>query len=415
MDDRVAVDRLDIDYVRGRFPALADGWAYFDNAGGSQVLDAVIERIAHYLATSPVQLGASYAVSELADRRQQEAAVAMAGFLNAADPGEIVFGPSATALFGRLARALRPQLKAGDEIIVTNLDHEANIGAWRRLAEFGVRIKTWRVDPETCQLRLEDLAALLNERTRLVCFTHASNVVGSVLPVAAISRLVHDAGADVCVDGVACAAHRAVDVQTSDVDYYVFSTYKVYGPHLGVLYGKRDKLLALANINHEFFAADALPHKLQPGSAPHELVYGTTGIAAYYRDLGRRLGVADKAPLPKHVRTVKAAFELHEQELVARLLDFLASKPNVRVVGDPRPGNSRLPTVSFVVAGRDSADIPPQFDPHKIAIRYGHFYAKRLIDDLGLTAQNGVVRVSMAHYNSVGEVDRLIERLDVVL
>lgn len=414
MDKRVVPD-LDLDYVRSRFPALTDGWAYFDNAGGSQVLGTVIDRIANYMRTSPIQLGATYAKSELASRRQHEATEAIAELLNVRDPHEIVFGPSATALFGRLARALRPLLRAGDEVIVTNLDHEANIGAWRRLIEFGIRIREWKVRPETFNLHIDDLAALLTNRTRLVCFTQASNVVGSVMPVAEIARLAHEAGADVCVDGVACAAHRAVDVQASDIDYYVFSTYKVYGPHLGVLYGKHDKLLALANLNHEFFAADALPYKLQPGGAPYELVYGAGAIRDYYRDLGIQLGVPQQAALRDHLHAVESAFHAHENELTARLLDFLGGRPDIRIVGNTRAGEDRLPTVSFVVAGRDSATIPPRLDPQRVAVRYGHFYAKRLIDALGLAAQNGVVRVSMAHYNTISEVDRLIAGLESAL
>ncbi|HET8551298.1 MAG TPA: cysteine desulfurase-like protein [Gammaproteobacteria bacterium] len=408
-------DKLDIDYVRSRFPALADGWAYFDNAGGTQVLDSVIDRVADYMATSPVQLGATYAVSERATRRQAEAAATMAAFINAHEPSEIVFGPSSSAMIGRLARALLPQLKPGDEIIVTDLDHEANITPWRRLAAAGIEIREWRVRPETYQLHVEDLAALLTARTRLVCCPQASNVIGTLTPVADIVRLAHKHGADVCVDGVAAAAHGAIDVNASDVDYYVFSTYKVFGPHLSVLYGKRDKLLALANLNHEFFDRHAVPLKLQPGGATHELVWGTTGVAAYFCDLGMRLGIASDAPLRAHVEAVGTAFAAHERALAARLLDYLNRKPNVTVVGDRQARDGRLPTISFTVAGRDSSTIPPQLDPHRVAVRYGHFYAKRLIDHLGLAPQNGVVRVSMAHYNTHDEVNRLIECLDRVL
>ncbi|HET7369791.1 MAG TPA: cysteine desulfurase-like protein [Gammaproteobacteria bacterium] len=410
---------LDIDYVRSRFPALgADhggDWAYFDNAGGSQVLDGVIERVADYMATSPVQVGASYAKSELATQRQDEAAAAMAGFINAREPAEIIFGPSTTAMIGRLARALVPTLKRGDEVVVTNLDHESNITPWRRLAQDGVILREWRVRPETFQLHIDDLAPLLNARTRLVCFTQGSNVVGQLTPLAAATRLAHEHGADVCVDGVACAAHGAIDVKACDVDYYTFSTYKVFGPHLAVLYGKRDKLLALANLNHEFFNRDALPYKLQPGGTAHELVWGTTGIAAYYRDIGQRAGIAADAPLREHVEATAAAFATHEHTLAARLLAFLNGKPNVTIIGDTEAGPNRLPTISFTVAGRDSATIPPQLDPHRIAVRYGHFYAQRLIDDLGLAPKNGVVRVSMAHYNTLDEVDRLIEHLDPII
>ncbi|WP_218082221.1 cysteine desulfurase-like protein [Anthocerotibacter panamensis] len=407
---------LDLEFVRQQFPALAGPWTFFDNAGGSQILGRVVERIREFLLTSNVQVGASYAVSALATQRLEAARQAMAAFIHAAHPEEVVLGSSTTQLLGNLALAMGPTLPPHSEIIVTNCDHEANIGAWVRLREHGVTVKFWEVDPETLELRLEDLDSLMTARTRLVCFTHASNVLGTINPVAAITRFVHERGAQVCVDGVAYAPHRAIDVQAWDVDYYVFSFYKVYGPHQALLYGKRDHLLHLANLNHFFIGEQTVPYKLQPGNINFELTYGLAGILEYFTELASILDSG--APLTPHHGVVRAydAMARHEELLAHALLDYLSHKPKVRVLGYPQAdGARRLPTISFVVEQRDSARVPGYIDQFQIGIRYGDFYARRLIEALGLVAQNGVIRVSMVHYNTLAEVYRLLEHLDAVL
>lgn len=400
-------DSMSLDHaaIRTRFPGLDSDWIFFDNAGGAQVLDSVIERVAEYMRTSAVQLGASYAPSQLGARRIKDAMQAMAGFVNAADASEIAIGPSTTVMLRRLAEGLRPTLKPGDEIIVTDVDHESNITPWLRLREFGITIRTWKLNTDSWQLEADDLKPLLNEHTRLVCFTQTSNIVGSIEQVQEITRLVHAYGARVCVDGVAYAPHRTVDVRTWDVDFYVFSAYKVYGPHLGVLYGKREALLELANLNHEFISADVLPGKLQPGSVPYELAYGLTAIPEYFDSLHAA-----------HGGDVWPAIAAHETALGGRLLDFLCSRKGLCIIGPAHADIAhRVPTISFVVEGRDSAEIPAAMDRHQIGIRYGHFYAKRFIEALGLMKQNGVVRVSMVHYNTAEEVDRLIRHLEQII
>ncbi|MGH8371380.1 MAG: aminotransferase class V-fold PLP-dependent enzyme [Gammaproteobacteria bacterium] len=397
--------KLDHTSIRARFPGLDSDWTFFDNAGGAQVLGSVIERVAEYMRTSPVQLGAGYAASQLGAARIRNAMQAMARFINAADVSEIALGPSTTVMLRRLAEGLRPTLAPGDEIIVTDVDHESNITPWLRLREFGINIKTWQLNADSWRLETDDLKALLNERTRLVCFTQTSNIVGSIEPVAELARLVHAHGARVCVDGVAYAPHRAVDVRAWDVDFYVFSAYKVYGPHLGVLYGKRSALLELANLNHEFTSRDALPAKLQPGAVPYELAYGLTAIPEYFDSLHAA-----------HGGDVWPAITAHETSLGKRLLDFLGTKTKVRIIGPAQADSElRVPTISFVIEGRDSAEIPAAMDSHYIGIRYGHFYVKRFIDRMGLSKQNGVVRISAVHYNSMMEMDRLIDQLDEIL
>lgn len=294
---------LDVAFVRGHFPALAGDWTFFDNAGGSQILRGVVDRITDYLLTTNVQLGASYAVSQHAGERMQEAQRRMAEFVNAQRPEEIVMGPTSTMLVQLLARAMEPQLKPGDEVVVTRADHESNIGAWVRLESIGVVPRFWELNAQTQSLDLADLDVVMSPRTRLVAFTHASNISGTINPVAEWTRFIHDRGAKVCVDGVAYAPHRAVDVRAWDVDYYVLSLYKVYGPHHALLYGKYAHLLELANLYHYFIANDRIPYKLQPGNPNYELSYGSIGIVDYLEELGARSGAPADAPRRARIDT----------------------------------------------------------------------------------------------------------------
>lgn len=281
---------LNIDYVRSQFPALAGGWGFFDNAGGAQVLRNVAERVADYMLTISVQTGASYQPSILASERISEARTRIATFVGAARPEEVVFGPSTTVLIRFLATALASQLTAGDEIVLTNFDHESNIGPWLALKERGVFFRTWNIDSETLMPKLEDLGRLMTARTRLVCVTHASNLLGSINPIRAIADFVHERGALICVDGVAYAPHRAIDVQELDVDYYVFSFYKTFGPHYAVMYGRHDLLLDLDGLYHYFYGKEKVPGKLEPGNPCYELVWGAAGIVDYVEALGSGAG-----------------------------------------------------------------------------------------------------------------------------
>ena len=407
---------LDMAFVRSQFPALSGEWTYFDNAGGSQTLRGVADRVCDYLLSTNVQLGASYEVSRRAGERVAEATRAVAASIHAADEHEVVVGPSTTQLLANLAQAMRPQLAPGDEVIVTNCDHEANIGPWVRLADQGVTVRTWRVDPDTLELRLEDLEPLMSERTKLVCFTHASNILGTINPVAAIARFVHERGARVVVDAVSYAPHRAVDVQAWDVDYYVFSSYKVYGPHLAVLYGKRELLEGLATINHVFVPPDDVPRKLQPGSVNYELTYGLLGVTEYLEALARRHAAEPADGLHGRVRQAFELMAAQEEVVAARLLDYLRGKAGVRIYGLDRAERARrVPTISFTAQGHDPAAVAAHVDGARIGIRHGDFYARRLIEALGLAEAGGIVRVSMVHYNTLQEVDALVERLDQVL
>lgn len=400
---------LDIDFVRAQFPALSGEWTFMDNAGGSQVLRRVADRVSDYLLTSNVQTGASYAPSQLSSERVSQTREAFARFMNC-DPGEIVEGPNTTILLRFLSEAMTGRLQPGDEIILTNVDHEANIGPWLKHQARGIAIKWWRCDPETFELDLAALKDLMSERTRLVCVTHASNILGTINPIADIADIVHGAGAELVVDAVAYAPHRAIDMQALKADYYVFSAYKVFGPHHAVMYGRRDRLEALDNIYHYFFDKSRVPHKLEPGNINYECAWGAIGAVDYVEELGRMAGAGDGRG------AVEAGFSaIAEQErvLTDRLMDYLGSRNAVRVIGRTSTAiDDRVSTVSFTVGSESSKRIVDAVDAARIGIRHGDFYARRIVEEHGLMAQDGVVRVSMVHYNTVGEVDRLIAALE---
>jgi cysteine desulfurase family protein (TIGR01976 family) len=398
---------LDIDHVRAQFPALADDFAYFDNAGGSLVLRSVADRIHDYLTTTSVQTGASYSHSKRASSRVHESRVKLARFINAARPEEIVLGPSATMMMRLLATSMASRFEPGDEIIVTTFDHESNIGPWMILQERGVVFKFWSIDRDSFEIDLDGLRNMMSARTKLVCVTHASNILGAINPIAEIARIVYEGGAKLCVDGVAYAPHRAVDVQALGVDYYVFSLYKTYGPHFAVLYGKFEHLLELDNLYHHFYGKEKVPAKLEPGNTNYELAWGSAGIVDYFDELGG--GGGDHAAIRRAFDDVAR----HEELIGERLLSYLREKNGVRIIG-PRSADKtiRVPTIAFKVEGMDSRAVVERVDRDQIGIRFGDFHSRRLIEHLGLADGNGVVRVSMVHYNTIGEVDRLIESLD---
>lgn len=405
---------LNLDQIRAEFPALAGDTVFLDNAGGSQVLRRVADRVRDYLLTSSVQLGASYAASQRAGEKVLAARRAVAELINAPHDDEVVMGGATTALMFILTQALLPGVKPGDEIIVTNSDHEANIGGWMRLAQAGAVIKVWEVNRDSLALELADLDRLLSPRTTWLAMTQASNILGTVNPVEEVSRRVHAAGGRVCVDAVAYAPHRLVDVQASGADVVVFSFYKVFGPHYAVMWGRRELLLSLPSLNHFFIGPEVIPYKLQPGNVNYELSYGCVGIHEYLCDTGRSLG-ATGTPRQR-MQAAFDAFAAHEDRLAERLLGWLRGRRNVRIIGRPSAiDGRRVPTISFVVANTPSESVVRHVDGHGIGIRFGDFYAKRLIESLGLQGQGGVVRVSMAHYNTEAEIDRLIGAFEEVI
>ena len=404
--------QLDLDYVRRQFPALRDDAVLLDNAGGSQIAKPVFDRISEFMFSANVQLGATYATSAAAGRKVAEGRSALATLLNADRAEEVVMGATATQLFDQLAQSLVQHWEPGDEVVVSNFDHEANIGPWRRLEQRGIVVKTWELPKGEHRPGPESLAPLLGPKTRLVAMTHCSNIFGSINDVRAIADLVHDHGAMLCVDGVAFAPHRAIDVKALDADFYGFSVYKTYGPHHAALYGKYDLLRHKAgNINHYFYGEDRVPNKLEPGNPNYELAYSCVGVIEYLEGLAAAHGINAEGRA-----AVEAAFDIiadHETALSERLLDYLRNREDVTIVGDPSSDrDARVPTISFVIAAQSSRETVESVDPSGIGIRFGDFHSKRLVQALDLGDPDGVIRVSAVHYNTLDEMDRLIERLE---
>jgi cysteine desulfurase family protein (TIGR01976 family) len=405
---------LDMEFVRQQFPGLNNDWTFFDNAGGTQILSRSVDRLNDFLFNMNVQTGGSYDLSLQAAAAMQAGREAMMHLLNASRPEEIAFAMSTTVSLQNLAKSMASQFNPDDEIIVTVSDHESNIGPWERLESQGVKIKTWLIDKDSLELNLDDLRALMTDRTRLVAVTYVSNILGTINPVAEIARVVHENGALICVDAVAYAPHRAIDVAALDVDYLVISLYKVFGPHFAVLYGKFELLAELDNLYHYFYTKDKIPAKLEPGNASYELGYSSIGIVDYLVELAERAG--QSGTIRQKIEFVFEQITLHENIIAERLLSYLRGRSDCRIIGfergdDPR----RVPTISFVVDGRDSDEITRRIDPYNIAIRFGDFHARRLIEFLDLGRTNGCVRVSMTHYNTIEEVDALIAALDTEL
>ncbi len=405
---------LDIEYVRKQFPGLNSDWAFFDNAGGTQILNGAVERMNDFLFTMNVQIGGSYEVSLKAAAAMQAGREAMMQFVNASRPEEIAFAASTTVALQNLARSMASQLERGDEVIVTVSDHESNIGPWVGLESLGVKVRFWPLDKDTLELDIDELLPLFSDRTKLVAVTHVSNILGTINPIAEIAQVVHDHGALICVDSVAYVPHRAIDVAALDVDYLAFSLYKVFGPHFAVLYGKYELFAELDNLYHYFYDKDKIPAKLEPGNASYELAYSSIGIVDYLVALAERAG--HEGSVREKIEAAYAQITEHENLIAERLLQYLRSRNDCRIIGfdrgdDPR----RVPTISFVVAGRDSGEIARKIDAYNIAIRYGDFHARRLVEYLDLADNNGCVRVSMTHYNTLDEVDALVRALEEVL
>jgi len=404
--------------IRERFPALAAGTVFLENAGGSQVPRDVPEHVGRYFHESYVQLGAGYAVSDRADAVIAGAHRFVATLTNAAEVAVPVLGASSSILLHVLAGAYAPRI-AGREIVIAQSGHEANVGPWVRLERAGAVIRWWEVDPATGESPLEELERLVSERTALVVFPHVSNLLGGILDVAAATRIAHAAGARVVVDGVAFAPHRAVDVAGWGVDWYALSLYKVYGPHLGALVGRRDALAELEGPNHFFVPEDDLPYKWELGGVPHESCAALLGTRDYLAWLAG-MGTAQREPGPTEAldrAAVERAFALMEERelpLQRRLIAWLRER-GMPLVGPPGDGAERVGTVSFRHPERDSAVIAAAAHAADVGIRNGNMYAYRLCEAMGIDPVDGVVRVSLVHYNSDEDLERLFAAIGPAL
>ena len=405
---------LDLAFVRAQFPALAEpalaGQGFFENAGGSYPCRQVVDRLTRFYGTRKVQPYAPYPASRAGGAEMDEARDRLAALLGVA-PDEMLFGPSTSQNTYVLAQAFRGLLAPGDAVVVTDQDHEGNSGVWRRLADAGVEIREWRVDPETGMLDGAELARLLDDRARLVCFPHCSNVVGAINPAAEWVAMAQAAGAVACVDGVALAPHGLPDVGALGADIYLFSTYKTYGPHQGAMVVRRALAERLPNQGHGFNAGVAAK-RLTPAGPDHAQVAACAGIADYLDALHER-HFADAAPPAVRAARVAQLQRDHETRLLGPLLDWLRGRNDLRLIG-PWEAAARAPTLAFVQA-RPGAELAAALAPRGVMAGGGHFYAVRLLEAVGVDPGHGVLRLSFVHYTAPEEIEGLVRALDAVL
>ncbi|MDX2417526.1 MAG: aminotransferase class V-fold PLP-dependent enzyme [Xanthomonadales bacterium] len=408
--------QLDFNFVRTQFPAFSEpsleGFAHFENAGGSFACGQMIDSLHRFYCETKVQPYYGFEPSCGAGLQMDRARERMATWLNVAAQ-EVHFGPSTSQNTYVVAQALREHLKPGDEIIVTNQDHEANVGVWRRLEAEGLVIREWRIDPESAELDPADLDNLLNERTRVVAFTHCSNIVGSMHPVREWTDKIHAAGALAIIDGVSYAGHGLPDVEALGADIYLFSLYKVYGPHLGVMVMRKSVNEQLPNQAH-FFNADYPTARFTPAGPDHAQIASVNGVIDYFEAVySHHYGDEEVTAVRKSSR-VRALFQHTERRNLKPLLDFLSQRQMVNLIGKTTTKN-RAPTVSFTVDGHDPAEIAAALAKQKIGIGNGNCYAYRLMEALGIPPEKGVVRLSFVHYTKQEELSRLMEALDQIL
>ena len=405
---------LDLEFIRGQFPAFQEpslqGQAFFENAGGSYSCQQVINRLNRFYTQRKVQPYAPYEASHLAGAEMDEARMRLAALMGVATD-ELSFGPSTTQNTYVLAQAFRQFLKPGEAIVVTNQDHEANSGPWRRLAQEGIEIREWQIDPESGHLDPTELESLLDEKVRLVCFPHCSNVVGEINPVTEITALCHAAGAFVCVDGVSYAPHGLPNVGELGPDIYLFSAYKTYGPHQGVMVIRRELGNLLPNQAH-FFNGDVLYKRFTPAGPDHAQVAACAGMVDYFEAVAQHHGFAGAAAteLGQFVHDLMRG---HEPALLQPLLDRLPQRNDLRLLG-PREAEKRAPTLALAL-NRPAEPVAAELAARGIMAGGGDFYAVRALSAMGIEPETGVLRVSFTHYTSRDEVTKLIEALEEIL
>ena len=403
---------LDIAWVRSQFPAFSqtalDGQAFFENAGGSYPCQQVVDRLHRFYTQRKVQPYAPYEAARLGGAEMDEARLRLAAMMGVATH-EVSFGPSTTQNTYVLANAVRRWLSAGEAIIVTNQDHEANSGPWRRLSDEGVEVREWQINPETGALDTADLENLLDDKVRLVVFPHCSNVVGAINDVVEITAIAHAAGARVVVDGVSYAPHGLPDVGAMGCDVYLFSAYKTYGPHQGIMVIRDEFGFDLPNQGHHF-NGDTLYYRFTPAGPDHAQVAACAGMADYMDDFASHHGGGQGA---EAARIAHDMMRTHEVALLQPLLDYVSGKNAVRLIG-PADATLRAPTVAMALNG-SAHEAAAKLATHGIMACGGDFYASRPLGAMGVDLDKGVLRVSFVHYTQASEVDRLMSALDAVL
>ncbi|MFL2785489.1 MAG: aminotransferase class V-fold PLP-dependent enzyme [Paracoccaceae bacterium] len=405
---------LDIDFVRSNFPAFEqsklEGLAFFENAGGSYTCRQVIDRLYRFYTQRKVQPYSPYEPAQLGGAEMDEARTRLAALMGV-ETDELSFGPSTTQNTYVLAQAFGQWMQSGEAVVVTNQDHEANTGPWRRLAERGIEVREWRINPETGHLDPEDLAALLDDKVRLVCFPHCSNVIGEVNQVADICAMAHAAGAFVCVDGVSYAPHGLPNVAQMCADIYLFSSYKTYGPHQGIMVIRRALGETLPNQGH-YFNESSLYKRFTPAGPDHAQIAASAGMADYFDALyDHHFG--DQASPAERGEAVHTLMRDQEKILLQPVLNYLRQKNSARLLG-PDQAEHRAPTVA-VDLGKPAREVAQKLSDYGIMAGGDNFYAVRALEGMGVNPDQGVLRMSFVHYTEQAEIDKLLNALDDII
>lgn len=411
---------IDSQWVRSHFPSLSidlEGKpvVYLDNPAGTQVPSGTMEAITGYLSSANSNAHGAFLTSQRTDAMIAEARQGMADFLGAASPREIAFGPNMTTLTFGISRAIGRDLNPGDEVIITELDHDANVTPWRDLSERGAVVRRVPVRLEDCTLDMEALADLLSERTKLVAVTYASNAVGTVPDLPKIIEMAHSTGALVWVDAVHYGPHGPIDAQALDVDYLVCSSYKFFGPHLGILYGKEHLLERLRPYQLRP-APHTVPEKFETGTKNHECIAGLVATLNYLEELGRRTAGMAGCGRREALSAAMSGIREYEKTLSAALLEGLQSVPGLRIYGvtDADRLDERVPTFSFTIDGHGTPEIGRRLGELGIFAWTGNYYALDIMERLGLEGKGGAVRVGAVHYNTPEEIARFVEALQQI-
>lgn len=410
----MANSNFPIDSIRRSFPALngGDNFVFFDNGAGAQIPQPVLDAVCHHLVFRNVQRGGRYRHSQEVDTSIEQARQCVATLLNAREPSEVAFGMNATSFIRVVSLAISEILGARKEIIVSDLDHEANIATWLALQSKGAKIRWWKMR-EDGTLHVEDLEPLLSSRTRLVACAAASNALGSIVNVKEVARMAHAAGAEVFLDAVHYAPHGVIDVQSWDCDYLVCSGYKIFAPHMGFLWGKRELLEALPTFREDFIP-DEIPSKIEVGTFVYENVAGMDAAIGYLEELATRVQ-PDGPPGSRRSRLLLAmeAIRAYEASLSRHLLQELSALDGIALYGviDPLRVSQRVPTVCFNLHGVAPCTVSEKCAAQGIAVRDGNMYSPRLLQRLNISPQTGAVRASLVHYNTVDEITRFVGAL----
>lgn len=398
---------MEFSSVRSNFPSLKGDYIYLDNAGGTQILASVVNRTVEYYHTMNVQLGGLYSKSIEAKDTLAKASDFMASFMNAKSSKEVIIGTSTTMLIRLISICIGKTLKKGDQIIISQADHEANRSPWLALQEQGIDVVVWSFNQNSKSLEPSDLIDLITKKTKWVCCCHVSNIFGTIHPIETFTQIAHQNNCQIFIDGVAYAPHRAIDVQAWNVDMYVCSLYKIFAGHTAVLYGKEELLKSLPGINHNFISEEETTYKFQPGGPNYELTAGLIGLQDYFLQLGD--GDSVRSSIVKSFDRIKE----HETTITKFVLGFLDQQKNIEVIGHPtHDPNKRVSTISFIHKKLASSFVVKALADEQIGIKHGDFYAKEIIKDLNIDQTEGVIRISIVHYNTIDELRKVIHHLD---